>query len=574
MTGRISLLLIAMCWLLLPVASDAQEPPATSVLRIGFAPNESPGLDPHRSTDALSFRLISTVYETLYMWTPGEHPQVVPCLAADFPEVSEDGLTVTIKLNPAATYHNNPCFGTEKTRRIKASDFVHSFKRLSAYGEDNLYWMGAGLIEGLDAYGRQARSDMTYGITAKDVPGLQAPDDDTLVLKLTRPYGPIATLLAHPAYSCVAEEAIRRYSDTLGQRPVGTGPYRLNASADGELYVFKRWDGYRGEKAGFERVTFYQREYWIQFESSFVDGTFHEIPSWQTLHDRVIRDGELVDAFKTAGAEVVDQPGHGYYFLSFNMGDPLWGLQDEDGRALRRAVSLSLDRVAMLEQARFNTEWNLPQTDVFPHGTEFEETGQGLNFGAHDLAEAKRVLDGSQFKGGLDPATGKPLVLKILTSEVGLYEAMTGALRTGVEALGMRLEARYLRATDYRKLARESDEHVFHAGWFLDYPDVINYLQVFRGDNVGVEAEFVNTARYKSEAFDNLFNQLEALAPIPANLEARRELAAAMAEQLAADQPIIPLFHQRTAKVRSSKVQWPQLPRQTFNDIRFVKEAK
>ena len=44
--------------------------------------------------------------------------------------------------------------------------------------------------------------------------------------------------------------------------------------SDGMLYVFKRWDEYRGDKPHFERVTFSRRTYW----NDFVEGLKTEVP--------------------------------------------------------------------------------------------------------------------------------------------------------------------------------------------------------------------------------------------------------------------------------------------------------
>ena len=80
--------------------------------------------------------------------------------------------------------------------------------------------------------------------------------------------------------------------------------------------------------------------------------------------------------------------------------------------------------------------------------------------------------------------------------------------------------------------------------------------------------------RYKSPEFDKLFTEYEKLQPTDQNQLRRRELTAAMAREIAKDQPVIPLVRHRNAHLHTTKVEWPSLPRQTFNDIRFVKGKK
>ncbi|MCA8918604.1 MAG: hypothetical protein KDB68_12475 [Planctomycetes bacterium] len=558
-----------------PVAEEA-----STTLRIAFSPNESPTLDPHAARDPFSFRLISAGYETLYMYEPGAHPHVVPCLAKDFPTISEDGLTVTIKVNTDAKFHSNICFGEARSRNLKASDVVHSLKRLAVYGDNGMYWLAGGLIKGLDEYATKARYDLIYTSTDTVVEGLKAPDDETVVITLTRPYAPLVTMLAHPAFSIVAREGIDNLSGMLSERMVGTGPYRLNALSDGMLYVFKRWDEYRGDKPHFERVTFSRRTYWNDFVEGLKTAKFHEMPMWPEYYDRVVKDNKPAGELAKTPTEIVTQDEHGYYFLSFNMKDEIWGALDDDGRALRRAVSLCVNRNQVLEDANWAADWNGVQTGLYPNGMEFEDTDERLNYGGFDLDLAKKTLDGSKYKGGLDPATGKALTLSFLVYDTSrlrseyarLYNQLIVNLRAGLKTLGIKLDVSYLDTTNYRNEVVKADEQLFISGWFLDYPDPSNFLQLFWSLNADTGLEFNNTARYASPEFDRLFTEYNTLLPTNANLEKRRELVAGMAKEIAKDQPTIPLVHRRTVFLRNNgAVEWASMPRQTFNDIRFAK---
>lgn len=559
-----------------PAPVPAEDAESTQTLRVAFQEGSRPRLDPHACTDAVSFRLISLAYETLYMWEPSGSPRVSPCLARSFPEVSDDGLTVTIKLDTSATFHNSNCFGEQRTRSLKASDVVHSFKRLAVFSSDNLFWMAGGLIAGLDEYGAWARNNMEYETTDRAVEGLRAPDDETLVIKLTRPYGPLITLLAHPAFSVLPKEAMDFYSGQLRTRMVGTGPYRLNAVASEQLYVFKRWDGYRGDAPDFDRITVAASGYPHLF-TGLRDGRLHESPLHQVYFNTVTRAGELRPEY-AANAELIEHLEHGYYFLAFNMSDATWGALDDDGRALRQAVSMAFDRAALVAKSGWDEGWAFPQTELFPHGMEFEEQGQGLDFGKTDAAAAKKLLDGTRYKGGIDPSTGAPLILKYLAFDRSMfredfrrmYDAFEGTLRAACRELGIALSVRYADSDEYADAAAQGRDHLFQAGWFLDYPDASNFLQLFWGANIGVPYEFANHARYDSAEFNDKYESLMKLAPVEENRAKRKELVGAMARELAKDQPIIPLYHQRFTSIRRTDIDWPIMPRQTFNDLRFA----
>jgi ABC-type transport system substrate-binding protein len=568
---------VALQWAILaqPIpAVPAQPAPAetdVSTLRISYPSNETPSLDPHQIRDPLSFRLVGTVYETLYMYGP---TGVVPCLAKDFPATSADGLTLTIKLDTTAKFHPSACFPEKKSRNLKASDFVHSFKRLAACGENGMFWMAEGLIEGLDEYGEKAAFEMNYETSETEVAGLKAADDSTLVIKLTRPCGALVTMLAHPCFSAVPREAIDHFGGMLHSRAVGTGPYRLNAVAEDRLYVFKRWDDYRGEKAAYDRVTFTQRTYWNEFLDDYTAGTLHEMPMWPAYYDRVALDGKPAGVLKGTQTEIVEHADHGYYFLAFNMDDAVWGALDADGRALRRAVALCLDRATALSNAKWTLRWNEPQTELLPAGLEFEEAGQMPEYGKFDAALAKKTLDGCKYKGGVDPATGKALALKFRFPEADLYNEIANSLREGLRPLGIKLQVSYADNESYRDDLTTAEEHLFVSGWFLDYADPFNFLQLFCSANAATGSEFNNTARYRSEAFDKLFAEYESLQATEKNRARRGELVAAMATEIAADQPTIPVCRRRAAKVRSTTIEWPNVARQSFHDIRFTREKK
>ena len=125
----------------------------------------------------------SLLYDPLYIWEPGEKgPQLRPCLAADWPEYSEDGLTCTIRLRPGAKLHYNG--GSRRPRRvieIVASDIVFTLKYGAKLRNHNGYSILEGVIDGLDAIpaGRKA-TDWGALDEEFEVAGLNVVDNNTL----------------------------------------------------------------------------------------------------------------------------------------------------------------------------------------------------------------------------------------------------------------------------------------------------------------------------------------------------------------------------------------------------------
>ncbi len=143
---------------------------------------------------------------------------VVPDIATKLPDISSDGLTYTFKLNPNAKFWNG--------HAVKASDFIYSFSRSAA--------------EGQDAYGGNFDHVVGYDVvsTTKDwahnqkmLSGMSAPDDHTLVIKLTSPWGVFSTELALAAAAQVVDPTVVNQDDanwwSTPATAVGTGPYKM-----------------------------------------------------------------------------------------------------------------------------------------------------------------------------------------------------------------------------------------------------------------------------------------------------------------------------------------------------------
>ncbi len=542
-------------------------------LPLGFG---SGSLDPHSARDPMAFGLCAAVFDTLYSYGPGPEPLIVPSLAKAMPKVSPDGLTWTIKLRTDAKFHNNTAlFGEERTRALNAADVVNSIKRFAIKGPDlGMYWLINGIIKGLDAYGEKGRRNMQVETDEEEVEGLAATGDSTLVFKLTRPFGGLLTVLAHPCTSIVATEAIDTYGDGLRMRPIGTGPYRLNAIAPGRLVILKRFEDYWGEKPQYQRIVFSDAADIELASTRFGDGKLDRLENLSESELELLQPrGKSGPQLRKAGVIPEWTEEAGQYFMVFNMEDTVWGALDDDGRLLRKAVSLALDRALIIKEGGFTDKWARPALEGLPVGCEFADLAQKHSLGALDAKAAKETLDKSKYKGGINPATGAALTLEVTLANNLFNRALVKALQEGLKPLGIAATARYVRG-DYRNVVRTDSGQAFFGGWFLDSPDPQNFLQLLYGPNVGLSEEFCNTARYQSEAFDKLYKEFEGVLPAPENQARRRDLVDKMLAQLAQDQPYVPLIVRKLAQVRSKRIAWVNEPRATYNELRHLKPAK
>ncbi|CAG1773110.1 partial Periplasmic dipeptide transport protein, partial [uncultured bacterium] len=528
-------------------------------------------LDPHRTLGSYSLGIIGDLYEGLTQWVPGEPSVLAPCLAKDWPKISADGLTYTFTLRTEAKFHNASCFENNKGRNLKASDVVASFKRLAACSaeETNWFWLVKGWIAGLDEYADDAQTSGGFaGHDETEVEGLQAPDDATFVLKLKRPCASMLAILAHPSLSIIAEEGMNHFSAQLSTREAGTAPYRLNAVADNRVYVLKRFEEYWGEKPYFERVT-YASPRGVQ---SLLSGQWARYELNTNDYSRYVRDGKLTDSLKKANLEFLEGDEEGINFLTFNMEDPLWGARDDDGRGLRKAVSLVINREQVIGETFRAAAFARAAGELLPPGCEFADVTKSEEWSKYDLKKAKEALDATKYKGGKDPATGKALTLKIVCDSSG--EGLCNVVKAGLDELGIEMVASLLDTAEYYEALDTGDGQLFFYGWNLDYPIGQNIFQLFESRNIGSGADNRNVTRYNVKEFDEGYAALQKLAMTPDNKDKRRDLTQKLSDLLLQDHAVLPLYIRRAPTLRSSQLEWPKVAQSAFDEARFIKAKK
>jgi peptide/nickel transport system substrate-binding protein len=175
------------------------------------------GGDPTGEYLGLSFGILSNLLDrTLltYFHTSGENGNsLVPDLAEDFPEVSQDGLTYTFHLKDGIM------FGPPLSREITSADVEFAFRRMAT--EDIVAQYGFyyyGLIDGFEL-----GDDPGPG----GIPGIKTPDDKTIVFELTRIAPEFEFLMAMPATGPMPEEVAGCFTQAgeYGRYVVSSGPY-------------------------------------------------------------------------------------------------------------------------------------------------------------------------------------------------------------------------------------------------------------------------------------------------------------------------------------------------------------
>ena len=164
---------------------------------------------------------------------------VAPDIAMRLPEISADGLTYTFKLRPDATFSNGD--------HVTSRDVLYSWNRAAAMQGPNAANLSA--IAGYDKVAtNQASGSALEALLEKQDPtiilsGLTAPDDETVVVKLTGAAGWFLSAVAQHAVAgmIVDQKAVKTDFDNWWKRPetlVGTGAFKLVAHTPNQSYDF------------------------------------------------------------------------------------------------------------------------------------------------------------------------------------------------------------------------------------------------------------------------------------------------------------------------------------------------
>src|SRR3954464_1956963 len=180
-------------------------------------------LDSRQTYYQYGFFVNYAISRPLYSYKPDDPKTPQPDLASGPPEISSDGKTVTVKIKPNIKFSPpvNRVVTTKDVKYAMETGFLPNVPN----GYAGLYW---GDLTGLKAYKDKK---------AKDISGIETPDNTTIVFHLDRPRGAVfAGALALPGSAPVPEEYAKQYDNAKG----GTSTYQNHVVSTGP-YMVKQW---------------------------------------------------------------------------------------------------------------------------------------------------------------------------------------------------------------------------------------------------------------------------------------------------------------------------------------------
>lgn len=512
-------------------------------------------LDCGNLTDVYSLSIASQIYESLYEYHYLKRPvELVPLLAEEMPEISDDHLTYTIRIRKGVFYHDDPCFPNGRGRQVKAQDFVFALKRIANVKYMSQRWPDwNGRIVGLDEFreytkGFQRESDVDY---SRDLEGLRALDDWTLQLKLTKPWPQLVWYLASAVTAPVPREAVDYYGKDILYHPVGTGPFRLKVWKRGfyiELVRNETWHGgtYPTEGEPSDRENGYLEDAGrpLPFADAIVYRMIEELqPAWLMF---LRGDLDIMQVFKdnfsqavnpdtlTATPEmsdrgirllVFDDPS--VFWVGFNMQDPVLG----KNKPLRMAISRAIDRQAAI-RLFFNGIHKVACGYLPPGLEEYDPNIVHTEYAKYDPAEARALLEEARrIHGGPIP----PLTMAIPGTS-NLDRQMGQFMQKYLADVGPQLRVDYMDWPTYLDGLNKGKLQMFFSGASPSIPDSLDMLMAFCSWNAGYGG---NHFFYSNPEFDDLYRQAEPMFPGPERTRLCRRMERVMLE----DYPAVFLNH-------------------------------
>ncbi|OWQ84664.1 bicyclomycin resistance protein [Roseateles terrae] len=532
------------------VAAPAPVEAREKVLRYAFLVAEST-FDPAQISDLYSRTVTAHIFESLYNYDYLARPYLLkPNTAAAMPEVSDNFRTWTIRLQPGIYFSDDPAFKGRR-RELTAQDYVYSLKRFfdpavksplySSFRQEG--------IQGLEALREDALKRKQPFNYDKPVEGVKALDRYTLQFNLESPRPRfLYNLAGGDTYGAMAREVVERYGASVGEHPVGTGPFKLEKwrrssfirlvrnpqfrevlydvqpnADDAEGQALKaRFQGRRLPLVDAVEISIIEegQPRWLSFLNREFD-LMYTLP--EEYADVALPHGKLAPNLARQGMHLHRVLASDRYLFYFNMEDPVVGGYTPEKVALRRAIALATDVQAEIAIARKGQA--IPaQSVVSPMSWGYDEQYRSEN-GETDLARARALLDVYGYvdkdgDGWRDLPDGSPLVLEVASTPDSRSKPYDELWKRDMDRLGIRLKIRLARWPENLKSARAGQLQIWQLGFNNSTPDAQLGMELLYGPASGGQ----NLGRFKLDRFDELYREMLVLPDGPERLARLREV--------------------------------------------------
>lgn len=472
---------------------------------------DTDSLDPQKVTASQSAMMLNHVYDTLV--AVGYDQQKLYPLLAEKWEIAKDGLTYTFHLRKDVKFWSGKKFGSD--------DVVATLERLRdpKFGSTSAYYMDA-------------------------VKTIDAPDANTVVLKLSRPDTWLMQNLSQPFASMLSADRLKEFGADYGKSADevdGTGPFTIESWQPKNQMTLARYDGYKWGPsflknpgpAHLDKVVFRQVPEASSRMQGLQTGDADVTPATTGLQP-FIKASQDDDKLK-----MLDVPSYNIQWLGFKVKKKM----QTDVR-LRQALSYAIDKKAIVDTVLLG-QGSVAHGFLDPAMPDYWKDLDSTWFD-HDVERAKQLLDEAGWVPGADGIREKDGVKLVLNAYAGTEskDALT-LIQQDYRKVGAKLVQNLVDRTTLYAI-RATNKPDLNFGW-VAYPNADQVLKFyFDCDN----RPSPNRFDYCSKDADTHF----ADAGAALDVDKRNQQYVEAQKLIYKDVPAVPLYHVKLTMVVRAQV--------------------
>ncbi len=459
-------------------------------------------VDPADTYEIFPGILLYNLGDRLYAYEPGT-TDLVPQLATEMPQISDDGLTYTIPLRDDVTFHDGSPFNAEA--------MVFSIQRFMENG-------------GRPAY-----------LLSDKIASVEASGDYEITIQLSAPFAGFPSLLAFSGVTPVPPSAYEIGPGSFQPTSfIGTGPYKLS-QIGADLVRLDVNEDYWGEAPannGLDIQIFSSpANLFNAFRTNTVDIAYQTLDPDQI--SSLVREAETNNwQVEEAGSTVIN-----YLVLNQKM-------EPYDNLDVRKAIASLIDRPLLNErvfQGQAEPLYSILPTSFSEYEPVFQEA-----YGDGDAEKAKAFLESAGF------SEANPLPLEIWYISTSTTDGLAAStLEASIEQQVPGLVDVTLQgvesATAFENLG-DGIYPTFILNWYPDFYDVDTFIHPFLHCDEGSPETGCTSGQtqaggsfYYSDRVIDLVNQQR----LESDVDARRAIIAELQQSLIEDVPYVPLWQKK-----------------------------
>lgn len=472
------------------------------------------------SLDPAFSRNLPNIWATTHMFNSlvqlNDDLEIIPDLAEQW-TISSDGLVYEFRIREDVFFHQHPAFGKSKTRKVNASDFAFSLKRL--------------LDPQLASPG---------GWVLQNVERIEAKNDQLLIITLKQPFPAFLGLLSMRYCSVVPKEIVTKTEGNFRKNPIGTGPFAFKYwEEDVKLVLRKNPLYFERDDLGLSLP--YLESISISFvpdkQSEFMLFLQEKLDILNTLDNSykdelLTQQGTLKEKYKEK-INLQKGPYLNTEYLGFYLDSPSPVIKSP---LIREAINIGFDRKKMMTYLRNNIGF-IGNKGFIPKGLSGHPKEVVLKYQPEKAAELVKTFE---------KETGLKAEITLATD--ANYIDLCEYIQRELQKIGISIKVDMMPPATLKQARSKGKLEMFRSNWIADYPDAENYLSLFYSKNFSPKGP--NYTHFYNPTFDSLYENSFLIK----DAQKRGETYQSMDSLAMSKHPLIPLYYDQVLRFSHKSV--------------------